>query len=105
MGHQFILHIMLSLEKFETELDLTLHRTLRYALCSVKLIGDKIYPTSLQEYWDQLLKNFIEEHLVFFSIPYRVLDAYITNVAHLSDDVIVRNVDFPPVLQSNLLES
>ena len=39
MGHQFILHIILSLGIFEIELDLNIHITLNYALRYAKLIG------------------------------------------------------------------
>ena len=39
MGHQFILHIILSLGIFGIEVDLTIHRTLKDALRYAKLIG------------------------------------------------------------------
>lgn len=39
MGPRFILHILLSLGEFDTELDLILHQTLRDSLIYAKLIG------------------------------------------------------------------
>ena len=39
MGNQFILHILLSMRRFETEVDLTLHESLRASLRYAKLIG------------------------------------------------------------------
>ena len=109
MGHQFILHILLSLGRFETEADLTLHRTLRDSLRYAKLIGDRNDESSLRQYSNQLLKKFIEDQLIYFPNSYRTLDTYITYAAHLFDDIIIKNeipiTDLPPVLQSNLFES
>ena len=98
---------MLSLGKLEIELDLIVYRTLRDVLCHAKIIGDKTDPTSLQEYSNQLFQKVIEELLIFFPNSYRVLDTYITNAAHLFDDIVVRNIlpitDLPPDPKKPLL--
>ena len=61
MGHQFILHILFSMGQFETELDLTLHTTLKYALRYAKLIGDEEDNESLEMYAKKLTRKFVEE--------------------------------------------
>ena len=67
MGPRFILHLMLSMGEFDTELDLILHRTLRDSLRYAKLIGLNDDEDSLQEYANSLLKKFILEQLQYIS--------------------------------------
>ena len=106
MGHQFILHILLSMGRFETELDLTLHSNLRNALRYAKLIGGKYDKESLKIYSNQLTQRFVTEQLVYFPNSYRVLDTYIIHAAQLFYDIIICDMipitDLPPVLQSTL---
>ena len=45
---QFILHVLLSLSHFVTEIDLLLHVTIRYFFCEAKLIGPSGDPELLQ---------------------------------------------------------
>ena len=66
LGPRFILHVLLSLGEFETEIDLLLHRNLREAFRYAKLIGPENDEASLKYYSSQLLKRYIEEQLVFF---------------------------------------
>ena len=61
LGHQFILHILLSLGKFETELDLTVQNSLRDSLQYAKLIGPQRDMISLKQYSSKLLKTYIVE--------------------------------------------
>ena len=106
MGHQFILHILLSMGRFETVLDLTLHENLREVLRYARLIEGKNDKDSLIMYAKQLTQKFIEEQLVSFPNAYRVLDTYINLAAQWFDVVIFHDlmpiVDLPPFLQSNL---
>ena len=64
MGHQFILNIIFSLVRFETEVDLTMYRILHDAPRYVKLIGTNDDEESLKHYSRSLLRSFIEEKLV-----------------------------------------
>lgn len=109
MGHQFILHILLSLGRFETEIDLTQHQSLRDCLRYAKLIGSNTDTDSLQEYSNNLLKKFIEEQVVYFPNSMRQVDSFIVDAAHLFDDVIVNDIlpitDLPPIIQSAIFES
>jgi hypothetical protein len=65
MGTQFILHLLLSLGSFSTELDLVHHSSIQELLCHAKLIGEHNDPDSLQLYSNELLKMSITEQLIF----------------------------------------
>ena len=106
MGSRFILHILLSMGEFDTEVDLLLHKTLRESLRYAKLIGTSDDPEKLKKYSDQLLKMFIEEQLVFYPNSSKVIDSWIVSAGELLDGVIIRNeipiTDMPPVLQTQV---
>ena len=109
MGHQFILHILLSMGRFETEVDLTLHSSLRKSLRYAKLIGPNDDNESLQQYSKDLLKKFVLEQCVKFPNSMREIDSFIIDAAHLFDDIIINDTlpitDLPPVLQTAIHES
>ena len=106
MGTRFILHILLSMGHFETELDLLLHKNLRDALRYAKLIGDSNDENDLQIYSNALSKKFIEEQLVYFPNGSKVISNWVIIVGELFDNIIVRNeipiTDMPPILQTQL---
>ena len=66
MGTQFILHILLSLGHYKTEIDLLQHVSLRESFCYAKFIGPENDDESLQNYSDRFFVLFIEEQLIYF---------------------------------------
>ena len=106
MGTRFILHILLSLGHFETELDLMLKPTIRESLRYAKLIGTSNEKEDLIEYSKKLQKMFIEEQLVYFPNGSNIISAWIVYIGELFDSIIIRNEipiqDMPPVLQTKL---
>ena len=106
MGSRFILHIMLSMGRYDTEYDLNLHRSLRESLRHCELIGDSNEPDELEKYSDQLLCRYIVEQLVYFPNGASVTDKWILNAKHIFDDVIIydrlSHLDIPPLLQADL---
>ena len=108
MGHKFILHVLLSLGHFETELDLLSQPTLRQSLRYARLIGDSDDELQLQQYSDSLLKNFIENQLVYFPNSMRVIDSWIVAAGDLFDSIIIRDeipiAEMPPALLSSIYE-
>ena len=54
-GINFILHILLSMGRFDTEMEMTIHETLRECLRNARLIGPSDDPTELKKYSDALL--------------------------------------------------
>ena len=95
LGVQFILHILLSMGHFATEIDLTLHPTIRESLRYAKLIGPNDDEASLQQYANDLIRRFIEEQLVYFANARRVIDSWIVVVKELLYSVIIH--DFIPI--------
>ena len=91
MGPRFILHILLSLGEFDTELDLILHRTLRDSFRYAKLFGPLDDDESLKEYSNHLLRKYIENQLVYFPNSSKVLDQWIVTAGDLFESVIFRN--------------
>ena len=104
MRRQFLLHLLLLMGNFSTEIDLSLHENLRRSFRYTKLMGPGDDEESLQTYSNHLLKRFIEEQLVCFPNSKRVIDSWIIDAGKLLDEVIVHNnipiSDMPPVQQT-----
>ena len=102
MEPQFILHIILSLGRFETEVGLAMQRMICNYLRYYTPIGTDDDKDSLKWYSISLLWRFIEGQLVHFPNLFRELDIFIINAAHIFDDVIINDsiqiTDIPPVL-------
>lgn len=63
---QFILHITLSMGKFDTEIDLSLQHSLRDALQYCQLIGSLRDPDALTTYFNNLMSRYFKEQIVTF---------------------------------------
>ena len=105
-GAQFILHIMLSMGKFDTEIDLSLHASLRESLRYAQLIGPSNSPEDLTKYSNELMLRYFKEQVVTFPNSKHVLQSWIVQAAELFDSVIIDNeltvTDLPAVQQSAL---
>ena len=107
-AHSFLHSIMLSMGEFDTEIDLKMHGSIREALRYAKLIGPNNDDQSLQEYSNQLLKDWIETQLQYFPNALKVLSSWIQVVlaGNLFDSVIVKDElaisDMPSVQLSAL---
>ena len=105
-GAHFILHIMLSMGKFDTEIDLTLCENLRESLRYAQLIGPSNEPNDLERYSNNLMLKYFKEQIVTFPNSKYVLQSWIVQAAELFDSVIVDNQltisDLPAVQQSVL---
>ena len=109
MGTSFILHIMLSMGRFETELDLTMHPSILECLRSCGLVGSNNDADSLKHYSNELLYQFIIEQVQYFPNSQRVIDFWIITAFELFHNVIVDNklpvTEIPPVQLSRLMAS
>lgn len=108
-GVNFILHILLSLGEFETEIDLTTHKSLRECLRYANLIGPSNDPQDLETYSDNLLRLYIEEQVITFPNSRRVIQSWIVAAGDLFDKIIIDDeipvTDLPAVQQSALFQS
>ena len=107
LGVQFIHHILISLGRFTTEIDLTMQSSIRESLRYAKLIGSSNDEEDLQHYSNQLLYMWIEEQLQYFPIGRKILSEWIVIAGDLFDSVIVRDelsiTQMPAVQLSSLL--
>ena len=74
MNTSFLLHIMLSMGRFETEIDLLLHPTIMDCFRYCDLIGENDDRTSLTSYVNNLTCQFIEDQFQFPPNSKRVVD-------------------------------
>lgn len=106
MGPQFLHHVLLSMGRFQTELDLILQPSIRKSFEVARLIGDLDDPDSLEEYSDALLNQFIRKQLCFYPNGQGTIDSWIVHTGELFDGVIIRDEipisEMPPVLMSAL---
>ena len=91
LGVQFIHHVMLSLGRFATEIDLTMQPTIRDSLRYAKLIGPSNDQDQLEKYSNELLHLWIKEQLQYFPIGRRVLSEWIVIAGELFDSIIIRD--------------
>ena len=91
MGVQFMLHILLSMGHFSTEVDLISHSTIRECLQYAKLIGNRTDEESLQIYYNNLCRHFIEEQLVYFPNSKHIINNWIVVAGDLFDSVIIHD--------------
>ena len=109
MGVQFLLHVMLSMGRLSSEIDLMMHRTIQECFRFAKLIGPSDEPDDLQHYSNLLLLKFIVEQMIYFPNSKRIIDSWIVTAGDLFDSVIVHDkipiADMPPVQQTTLFAS
>ena len=86
MSHHFILHVLLSLGRFKTEIDLMNHPSLQDAFRYAKLIGTNEDEESLTRYSDNIFVRWIEEQLIYYSNSRQVIDPWIHSTAELFDE-------------------
>lgn len=104
----FLLHIMLVLGQFETELDLRLQPTIREGLIASNLIGTETDCDSLRDYSRQLLKRVINEVLPIQPLKMGRFGDCIVKAKHVLDSVILNDdipiTEIPPCILSELLD-
>ena len=85
---------MLSMGRFETEVDLTLHGSYRECLRYCGLIGPNNDEASLKQYAKSLTKRWIEEQVQYFPNAQRVIDFWIITYLTQLDVIILKKFDF-----------
>ena len=76
-AHSFVVHVVLSLDKYTTEIDVLHHPSPRTCLQKARLIGTETDAHSLQEYVDKLMLNYIENQLVYYPNSLRATAGFI----------------------------
>ena len=108
-GTPFILHILLSLGHYKTEIDLLQHGSLRESFCYAKFIGPENDDESLQNYSDRFFVLFIEEQLIYFPNSRSIINSWITITADLLNQAIKNDITpinkMPSFQQTTLMKS
>ena len=91
MGVSFLLHIMLSMGRFETEVDLTLHGNIRNCLRYCKLIGPSDDENCLKRDTELLMRRFIKEQIQYFPNSQRVIDFWMISAMELFERIIMKD--------------
>ena len=106
IGIKLILYVLLSFGHFETEIDLTAHEFIHECLRCERSIGLKDNHVDLKKHSDDLLLIHVEEQVMTFPNPKRVIQLYVLVVGYIFDSVILRYAipmtDIPPVQHSVL---
>ena len=102
----FILHVMLILGKYETELDFWLEPSLRESLAKIGLIpSDFSEPSLLEGYSNCLVRICVEDVFSIQPVSLRKLDDYVVKAKILFDSIILRNEipshDIPPCIYTD----
>ena len=79
----FLLHGMLSMGRFETEIDLFTHGSIKEFLKYCHLIGDNDNEEYLQHYAEDITKRFIKEQMQYFPNAQRFIDLWIITTFNL----------------------
>ena len=104
----FLLHMMLSLGEYETELDIRQQGTMRESLAKAKLIGtDFDNEESLERYSNELVRLVVNEVFAVQPVSLRRLDEYIVMAKQIFDGVLFRDeipvTDLPPCILTDML--
>ena len=106
---QFINHILLSMGRFSTEIDLMMHASIRDCFQYANLIGEDRDEEQLQSYSNQILAKFIKEQIRYFPNSMRAINSFIVTAGIVFDHAIVRGeiavTDMPAVQFSLLAQS
>ncbi len=105
----FLLHILIMLGEFETELEFRQQKSIKLCLSKCNLIpGDHLDDRSyLQKYSNDLMKRIIEEVFTVQPITLKRLEVYIVRCKRLLDSVLLDDaipiIDLPPSILTELL--
>ena len=105
----FLIHIMLFLGKYDTELTTLTHPSFRDCLCEVHLIGKNNYEESLKKYVKNLTKLYIESQVVYYPNSIKKTETYIVMANGIFEDVILHNsipiFELPPYSMNSLRDT
>ena len=108
-GINFILHLMLSMGRFDTEIEMTVNDSLQKCLRKAKLIGESDNIDDLKDYSNALLLRYITEQLKYFSNSRRLIIHWIEVAASVLESVIIHDeipvTEMPPVQLTSILAS
>mmetsp|Transcript_10982 Transcript_10982/g.23257 ORF Transcript_10982/g.23257 Transcript_10982/m.23257 type:complete len:195 (+) Transcript_10982:5384-5968(+) len=105
-AQQFLMHIILLLGKYDTEMDARTKPTIRDSLRGVNLIGDTNNLESLKRYSAKLAEKYIEEQMGFYPNSLNKTKNFLTMSKTVFDNAIIHNAlamnKLPPFTMTGL---
>ena len=89
--HLFFVHVILSLGKYVTEMDVLKNASPRVCLQKARLIGMEENDESRQQYANDLLRKYILEQVVFYPNSLRKADGFIVNASRIFETIILKD--------------
>ena len=104
--HHFLTHVVLSLGKYDTEVDALSHRSYRESFRASGLIGNSDELEDLRRYSRRLTRRYVLEQVVFYPVSVTRAEAIIVAAKKVFDDAIIDDAmsmtDLPPFTMSGL---
>lgn len=108
-GPRFILHILLSMGRFDNEVNLLQHKSLRDCLRYAGLIGPSNDPDDLERYSNKLLYRYLKKQLFQMPKSKQILSGYTCTAGEVFDSIIINDEipihEMPPVQLSTIYAS
>ena len=105
----FLIHIILSMGKYDTEIDALTHPSFRDCFKEVQLIGEDEDEYSLKQYVNDLTKSYIESQVVYYPNSMKKSETYIVMAHRIFEDVIIHNsipiFELPPYSMNALRDA
>lgn len=89
--HQFFIHLVLSLGKYETELDALQNGSLRDCLRKVRLIGDSTEQADLEDYVADVVLKYIFRQVIYYPNSLLKTQEFIMRAWNIMEDVILHD--------------
>ena len=90
-SHEFFVHIVLSLGKYVTEIDVLHNASPRVCLEKARLIGTETDDESRHRYVNELLTRYIVDQVVYYPNSLRKTDSFIVLAKRLFEEIILHD--------------
>ena len=90
-SHEFFVHIVLSLGKYVTEIDVLHNASPRVCLEKARLIGTETDDKSRHRYVNELLTRYIVDQVVYYPNSLRKTDSFIVLAKRLFEEIILHD--------------
>ena len=106
---QFLIHIILTMGNYQTEIDAMNHPSFRDCFQKVRLIGDNDDEESLQQYVKDITRLYIASQVVYYPNSMKKKETFIVMAHGIFEDVIIKNAipnfELPPYTMNDLRDT
>ena len=102
----FLIHIILSMGEYETEIDALCHSSFRSCFRETRIIGNETDEDSLKRFSELLTRRYIEDEVVYLPNSMNRSETFIVMAKRIFDDSIIHNEisinELPPFSMNSL---